>query len=149
MMMAAMAFNLLIILIPGLVIGIASPWIMAQYGPGFADGWPVLIACLVGAVVIACFSPLSNVLVASGRMWVSFGMQLVWSGCMVTGTYALLPHGAMGLALAYAGSYLVLSVFLGTYALLLIRQGALRDLGPAPGPSPAGSEALSSEVESK
>ena len=136
MMFATMGANLVIILLPALAISIASPWIMAQYGPGFTAGWPVLIACLVGAAVIACFSPVASILVASGRLWLYFWMNLGWAVVMVVGAWGLLSQGALGLSLAYAVSYLIQAVFLSAYASGLIgNKGpeALK-LGLKPGP---------------
>jgi O-antigen/teichoic acid export membrane protein len=121
-MAAAMVLNLVVILIPGGVVGTLSPWIMSQYGAGFEHGWPVLVWCLVSAGLLSIMTPVGTLLVASSRMWTGMLMNLGWATILLASAWWLRSLGAMGLAFAYAGSYCAHGLWVSGYAYWLIRK---------------------------
>jgi O-antigen/teichoic acid export membrane protein len=99
----------LIIVLPVVVIGCGfSRWIMGWYGPGFAEGWPVLVITLLSGGVLMIQAPITDRLVATSKMWAYFLAHIIWAVIFVTGTYFWVPvHGSAGLAMARLVAYVV------------------------------------------
>jgi O-antigen/teichoic acid export membrane protein len=93
--------NLLAVL-PAIAIGsFFSRNIMSLYGPGFAEGWPVLVMTLMAAGVLMIQAPITNRLVATSKMWAYFLSHIVWASVFVMLTWALVSkQGSAGLAFA-------------------------------------------------
>jgi O-antigen/teichoic acid export membrane protein len=90
--------NALLVLPLVLLASVASPYIMRSYGEGFADAWPTLLVVLLTAGLLSMQTPAGQVIVASGRMWTGFLMNLGWAAMFVGGTLALLHLGSLGVA---------------------------------------------------
>ena len=75
---------------------------MRLYGPGFAEGWPVLVITLLGGLVLMIQAPITDRLVATSRMWSYLFVHVVWAAVFVAGTFLVVPShaGSAGLALA-------------------------------------------------
>ncbi len=104
-LLAAIGINGLAVIFPGAILAGLSPLIMEQYGAGFRDGWPVLIACLITAGLVASASPAAALITASGKMWIGFVMNLGWAVVFLSGVWLMVKWGATGLGMAYAISY--------------------------------------------
>lgn len=89
-----------IVVLPALAIGcLLSRHIMGLYGPGFANGWPVLVLVLLTAGVVVIQAPITDRLVATSRMWAYFLAHIIWAAVYATLTWFLVPgHGSAGLA---------------------------------------------------
>jgi O-antigen/teichoic acid export membrane protein len=98
-----------VIVFPVVCLGcLFSRQIMALYGPGFAQGWPVLVAALLSAAVLMVQGPVTNHLIASSRMWAYFLAHLAWAAVFVVGAYLLVPtNGGTGLAVARLIAYAI------------------------------------------
>ena len=96
---------------------VASPWIMASYGPHFREAWPVLCMLIASAIPAACCGVVGQALAGSGRVWTGFGLNLVWAMGLIGLTLAGKRHGAGGLSAAFLGSYLLHLVIVGAYLL--------------------------------
>ena len=98
-----------IIVVPFVAVGCAfSREIMRLYGPGFAEGWPVLVITLFSAGVLMIQAPITDRLVATSKMWAYFLAHVVWAAVFVTGSFLLVrAHGSAGLALARLLAYTV------------------------------------------
>jgi O-antigen/teichoic acid export membrane protein len=129
-----MGLNLASVVLPGAVLAALSPWIMSQYGEGFREGWPVMVVCMATTVLISISSPLSNVIVATGKMWMGFLLNVIWAAILLASTRMLLPHGAMGLALAYIIAYFFhdISNLLYVYFGILRKGPPTMEKDPAP-----------------
>lgn len=101
---AGVLMSLLAVAPLAIVIALASPWIMAFYGPEYAEGWPVLAIIVVAATAAASQNMLGNTLAALNRMWVHFGCNFVWAVFFLATVAVLLPMGYGALALATAGA---------------------------------------------
>ena len=99
--------NCLIVL--PLVIGgcLASPFIMHLYGDGFKEKWLTLVVVLVTAGLLAVETPVGHIIAASGRMWVAFIMNMAWGLAFLTITSTIIDQGALGLAVARLGAYVL------------------------------------------
>ena len=82
-------------------IALLARWIMASYGPEFAEGRWVLVILCATAVTHAAYWIVSQSLVSKGRVWTIFGMNLGWAVLLLGTTWLLRGHGARGLAVAY------------------------------------------------
>jgi O-antigen/teichoic acid export membrane protein len=122
-MHTSIAINAAALAAVGAVVGGASPWIMEQYGPGFGAGWPVLLLCVAAGFLLGIQTPLGNAIAASGRMWVSLGLNSTWALTLLAGAAVLRERGALGLALAYAVAYAAHAVwsYVLVYRVVLAR----------------------------
>jgi len=85
----------LLVVSPFILLGcIVSPLIMASYGPGFQQAWPVLCIVLITAGLFALQTPVGQILVAGGRMWLGASMNLGWALSCLLLCSALARYGA-------------------------------------------------------
>jgi O-antigen/teichoic acid export membrane protein len=111
------------VVLPLVILGcLASPWIMASYGHGFREGWPVLVAVLVTAGLLAVQTPVGQIIAAAGRMWLGSGMNLGWAACFVTLSWLTLDSGALGLASARLAAYVLHATWTFAFAAYLLKQ---------------------------
>jgi O-antigen/teichoic acid export membrane protein len=105
------------ILVVPVVIGLmlASRVIMRGYGATFVSGYPVLILSVITAGIHAAITPVWVAIMAEGRMWLCFLMNLGCSSLMLLGTYQLAVHGAVGFATARLVAYLAHGAWLAWY----------------------------------
>lgn len=103
------------------LFSIFSPWIMAAYGPGFAGHGTTLVLSVVTAGLLALQVPVGQVLVAGGRIWTGFFMNLGWAAALYGFTYLLIGRGATGLAAARLIAYLFHAIWTFGYASVLLR----------------------------
>lgn len=104
--LTGIALSALFVLSQALVLSAMSPWIMARYGPDFRVGWPVLIFCLVSGVLLGVETPGITLIIAAGKMWAAFALNVAWAGVFLAMVALLVRRGALGLSIAYAGSYI-------------------------------------------
>lgn len=112
---------------PAVIVGcVASPLIMGSYGAAFAGGWPVLVAVLLTAALLAVQAPVGQFIVASGRMWVGCLMNAGWAATFLMATWLLVEWGAMGLASARLAAYVLHAVWTLGFAYAVIRKSGER-----------------------
>jgi O-antigen/teichoic acid export membrane protein len=98
----------LAIAVPIVLLGsIFSPLIMRSYGPQFAPSWLTLVLLLFSAGILSLQSPLMNLMVARGRMWMLLLLNLIWAAAILGFTRIFLPKGAMGVAAGRLASYII------------------------------------------
>jgi len=102
-----------IIVIPVILVGsVLSPWIMGWYGPGFAQGWPVMVLTMLSAGVLMVQGPLANQMIADSRMWAYFWAHVGWALVFVAGTFWWVPSlGAAGLGTARLIAFITNGLF--------------------------------------
>lgn len=106
---------------PLVVLGcIASPLIMSSYGPAFSEGWPVLVAVLATAGLLAVQTPVGQIIAASGRMWLGSAMNLGWAVCFLVLTWVLIRWGALGLAGARLIAYIAHATWTFAFAAYVL-----------------------------
>ena len=105
-----MKFNFLVVSIPIVLLSLASPYIMSFYGESYMNGWPTLVVSLLTAAIIAVQAPIGHLITASGKVWLGFAVRFIWALLFVSVTALLLDHGALGLSLARAVSYVAYTV---------------------------------------
>jgi O-antigen/teichoic acid export membrane protein len=97
---------------PALLAALLSPWIMSLYGPGFREGWMILVLLLAAAPLHALAKIASGALLGMNRAWWVLGVNMAWSGTLVAVTAWLVPtRGAIGLAIAFLAAYAMLGAF--------------------------------------
>jgi O-antigen/teichoic acid export membrane protein len=94
---------------PAVVAAFLSPWIMSLYGPGFREGWTVLVLLLAAAPLHAVAKIASGALLGMNRAWWVLGANLAWGATLLALTAWLVPtRGVMGLAIGFVAAYGVL-----------------------------------------
>ena len=108
----------IVALLLALPLGTASPVVMQfLFGSAYQPGWPTLALLCGAAVVLAGNVVFGFLIVAYGRMWHGFWLNLSWFVLLVLGLKTLVPpFGAAGAAGAYVFAYLVFTVILAVYA---------------------------------
>ena len=101
---------------------LASPWIMASYGPGFGEAWPTLAVVFGTAALVAIQNPVGQIITASGRMWIGTLMNAGWATCFIFLTWIFIQRGAFGFSSARLGAYLIHATWTFAYALFLLRR---------------------------
>lgn len=98
-----------IIVLPVVAVGcLFSRQIMELYGRGFDQGAPVLIVTLISGGILMIQGPITNQLIAAGKMWSYFAAHVAWGCVFVTGSLLFVSgHGAVGLASARLAAYVV------------------------------------------
>ena len=102
-------------------ISAGAYWIMAAYGPGFAERWPALVALCFVAVLQATNGVVAQALISTGRMWWGFVLNAAWAVELLTAAWLLLPLGATGLALAHLIAYVLHTAQVGAYVALVLK----------------------------
>jgi O-antigen/teichoic acid export membrane protein len=93
------------------IMSFLSKWIMHQYGAAFSEGWSVLLVVLATVTLLAIQTPVANLIVASGRMWLGTFMNAGWGIVVIVSTMLLSDLGALGLALAFLIGYMFHSIW--------------------------------------
>ena len=121
-MIFAIKMNALLVLPLVLFVGIASPYIMNLYGAGFRSGWPTLVVVLLTAGLLTVQTPIGQIIVASGKIWISFAINFGWALIFIMSTILLLDLGSLGLATARAVSYAIQATWIFAFAVWLVRK---------------------------
>ena len=125
-MLLAMKINLIIV-VPLVLLGsVASPLIMSLYGDVFREGWPTLVVVLVTAGLLGVQMPVAQMIVASGKIWVTFAMNAGWAVAFLIGTALLREYGALGIASARGIAYALHAIWLFAFAYTLVRAPKFR-----------------------
>lgn len=99
-----------------------SPWIMGAYGHDFRRGWPTLVISFLTAGLMAVEAPVGTVIQASERMWWGAWMNLAWGIALIALTWVAIPLGALGLALAMLGAYVLHGLWTVYCARLILKR---------------------------
>jgi O-antigen/teichoic acid export membrane protein len=112
-----------LVVIPLLVImSLASRLIMHGYGATFERGYLILILSIFTAGVHSVVTPCWYLLMASGRMWVCFVMNLGWGAIFLVGLLPLVKFGAEGVASARLIAYILHGLWIVGYVFLCNRR---------------------------
>jgi O-antigen/teichoic acid export membrane protein len=122
------ALTLALSLPPAVVAALFSPWIMSLYGPGFREGWTVLVLLLAAAPLHALTKIVSGALLAMNRAWWVLGLNLGWSATLLAVTgWLVTTRGVLGLAIAFLAAYAMLGTFSLASVLMGSKQRVVRD----------------------
>jgi O-antigen/teichoic acid export membrane protein len=109
-LMLCLKVNLAVV-VPVVLFGcLGSRYILAGYGKGFSDHSMAMDVALITGGLMALQIPIGQIVIASGRMWLLTGMQIIWAAIFCGGTWAFLSLGALGLILARLLAYIVHTV---------------------------------------
>ena len=112
-----------VLLVGGVSLAVSLPlvllsrFIMAAYGPGFAQGGRVLVALVLSAFFASVPSVLGSAIASVAKMWAGFVVNAIWVGAFAMATFFWINQGAMGLATAYLASYALHAVIVTIYVL--------------------------------
>jgi O-antigen/teichoic acid export membrane protein len=96
---------------PAFAAALLSPWIMSLYGPGFREGWVVLVLLLAAAPLHALSKIGAGALFSMNRAWWVLGLNAIWSTALLTLTVSLVSKfGVIALATGFLVSYAILAV---------------------------------------
>jgi O-antigen/teichoic acid export membrane protein len=104
------------------LLSIASPFVMGMYGKQYAGSWPVLVVVVWTAMLAAVGGAVSQLLIATGRVWTGFGMNLGWACCFLAGAWLLRCDGAFGVSVARLVAYALHAVWTMAFAVLLVKR---------------------------
>ena len=124
-MFLAIKVNALFVAPLVLIAGVASPYIMSLYGKGFTNGWLTLVVVLITASLVSINAPVGQIIAASGRMWVGFLMNLGWAFVFIFLTYSFLEMGALGIASARLGAYLLHTIWVFVFTYYCLKSNSL------------------------
>lgn len=109
--------------LPLVMVGcLISPFIMQLYGETFSEAWPTLVIVLLTAGLLSIQTPVGNIIAASGRMWLGFIMNAGWGLLFISITWTLLNWGAIGLAIARGGAYVIHAIWTFWFAYSVIQK---------------------------
>jgi O-antigen/teichoic acid export membrane protein len=99
-----------------LPVMVGAPLLMRAYGPGFAQGWPVLVLSAATAVISCVNGVVGTAILSRGSVWAGFAFNAMWAGVFIFGCYRLVAsHRALGLVMAMLGAYLAHTVWQAVY----------------------------------
>ena len=93
---SAIAANALVAVPLALVISLLSGAIMSLYGVGSANAAIVLSLMATAAALSATCAPVGQVMVAKGKIWYGWAMNLGWGAAYVGVSYLLLDFWRTG-----------------------------------------------------
>lgn len=110
-----------LVVVPMIVVTcLASPWIMAAYGSQFSDSWPTLTVVIATAGILAVQSPVGQAIIAEGKVWSVFALNLAWAAVLIAAALLLVGRGAFGLAMARMIAYAVQTFWIVGYVQLFL-----------------------------
>lgn len=111
-----------IISIPIIVVtSMFSSLIMQLYGDDFSEGWPVLVVSVFTAGLIVIQTPLSQLVFASGMVWLGFAMNCIWATVYIISSFSFSEYGALGLSIARCISHIIQLISLITFTVYFAR----------------------------
>jgi O-antigen/teichoic acid export membrane protein len=139
-LLATTGTSALLVIPAAVALGLCSNQVMRLYGTSFAyHALPLILICLV-CIVIAIQTPLSYLIIASGRMWYGTALNYAWTVAFLISSWLFLHlgWGASGLAGSYLAAYSVSCVWTIRFAFKFSRSmhdpqaGGNVDLAPEP-----------------
>jgi O-antigen/teichoic acid export membrane protein len=124
-MVFVIKLNLLLVIPLSVLASIASPYIMSIYGKDFRDGWPTLVVVVLTAGLLAVQSPVAQIIVASGKMWIGLAMNVGWATMFILSALLLVENGSLGLAVARASGYALLTIWTIGFAIYLAKKNSV------------------------
>ncbi len=100
------------------VLAALSPLIMRLYGPGFDEGWPILVLLMIASPFLAVARISTGALYGMNQAWRVFLSQLISGFVFILITASLVkPMGATGMSVGFLFSHFVM-MFLSSYFVL-------------------------------
>jgi O-antigen/teichoic acid export membrane protein len=97
-------------------VALAASQIMSLYGPGFQEGWPVLVLSAATAVIACLNGVVGTAILSAGSVWVNCAFNAMWAAVLLAGCHWLIPtHLALGLAASAFGAYVAHSAWQAAY----------------------------------
>jgi len=114
---AAILANAMVALPVSILIGLLSRWIMHIYGVANAYAWLVLTLMVAAAAISATCAPVGQIMVAKGKVWYGWLMNVGWAIVYVAMSYFLLGFGAAGVAGALLMAYIMHTTWVAAWLL--------------------------------
>ncbi len=118
-LLATMALSGAIGISAAIALTLFSRQAMALFGDSFQEGTLVLVLMSWTAALLTLQAPVVQVLVASGRLWVCFFMNVVWAGALLGTFFVFRQFGAAGLAGSFLIAYSLQTLQLGVFVYIL------------------------------
>ncbi len=90
---------------------VLAPLIVQGYGPDFSGTELALRIAMLAGVINAAQSPVQNLIAAKSEMWVAAAMAVVQAFIYVSVALYMISRGAVGVAIAFAVAYLLVSLW--------------------------------------
>jgi len=103
-------------------VSLCSKYVMASYGPEFANGQNTLVLQSVAAAIAAVIGVMGQFLISTGALWSLIFLQLIWGLVNISLTWILRSKGAEGVALAYMIAYIVHLATMSTFTFWKLKR---------------------------
>lgn len=97
------------------IIGLFSSEIMRVYGITTPYAWAALTLMVGASAISAICAPVGQVMIAKGKIWLGWMMNVGWALIYVGLTYLLLDLGALGVASSLLIAYIGHSIWVSTW----------------------------------
>jgi O-antigen/teichoic acid export membrane protein len=88
------------------VLSAASRLVMSGYGPGFAEGWPVLVVVSLTMILLPFRWTLEMIYRSTGAVWYELVLNLAWTAIMLTCMFTLQFESALRLSVSIMIAFL-------------------------------------------
>jgi len=113
---ANICFVFLITTLSAAAIALAAPWIVKAYGSEFSAAAPVLVLVMIATVISSTASVVGQIIASAARMWAGLALNSIWATALLLFSFLLVSRfGALGLAYATLGAYLIHGLMVGGY----------------------------------
>ena len=108
--------NALVALSIATIVSLLAPWIISLYGMEFKQGSIVLVIAVFTSALLSVQSAVGNIVIAEGKMWLGFLMNIGWAAAYIILAFFLIKHGAIGVIISMMAAYLIHSIWIYKYA---------------------------------
>jgi len=127
LMWSSVGFNCLL-LVPVIVLSVASPWLMRVYGAEFSNTSLILILRLFTTFLTALYTPVWPMLLAAGKARAVLIINIIWAILLLLLTRWLIHWGVSGMAFANLLATLVYLGILLIFANTVLRAECIREV---------------------
>ena len=113
--------NGLISIFIAIILILLSKIILNSYGIDIEDASKIFSLLIIAAVISVICAPVGQILVANGKNWYGFYMNLFWTLVFIVLAYLFKSNGALGIAYAYLGSYVIHTIWTFSYAYIYMK----------------------------
>lgn len=123
-------FNLALIGLAIVPLGVFSPTILSLFGHQFREGWPAMLICLMTTLCLCFIKPAEQTLNASGRAWLSCRLHALFAAVYILASLPLTEFGAGGLATARFLAFVIHALAMAAATRSLASSGSSKTASP-------------------
>ena len=113
---SAVMANALVSIPVAVLICLFSHWIIQMYGVTRDGAWLVLTLMVAAGTISSTCAPVGQAMVAKGKIWHGWVMNLAWAITFIGGSFLLINFGALGVAAGLLIAYIMHTTWTFTWA---------------------------------